>query len=393
MRASSFGRLNCSWIPLLLASSAAMGCGADPAGESSPQAVTSNQGSGSAGQTAENAAAAGRAGTAAMGTTNPMPGLGMMMMAANGGVVTGAAGARARAGAGASVAGATGASAGQSGGAAGAAGTGISGSAGASGTAAAAGGGAPPIDMMDPTSICAGGEVGMDSDAVMTRGMGGGRNLAVIMMIVPPPNTVSRFVTTLHVPKQPSSRSTLFIWPGLQHSGGEDPGRVGNGVLQPVLTWGPSCARSAPPSASSYSSWWVSAMYVNVSTSAAGPTGCAGGDSMDVAVGDRLLMDFFVQGKEWTQEVTNLANMKKIDFTIDLKGQDQNWVIWDIEVPSQARPAEDTIFEKSVLSFTEPVESCQPTSAAEVDYFSAPVKSPDGKSCCFEKMILKQMRN
>ncbi|HTU60552.1 MAG TPA: hypothetical protein VMF89_19005 [Polyangiales bacterium] len=378
---------------------AAVGCGADAASEDSPQAVTTNQSSGGAGQSAgQSAGAAGRAGNTA-GTTNPMPGLGTMMMAANGGVATGgAAGAVARAGAGA--AGAPGASAGQSGGAAGAsvgvagaAGSGMMGSAGASGTVAAAGGGAPPIDMMDPTSICAGGEVGMDSDSVMTRGMGGGRNLAVIMMIVPAPNTVSRFVTTLHVPKQPSSRSTLFIWPGLQHSGGADPGRVGNGVLQPVLTWGPSCARSAPPSATSYSSWWVSAMYVNVSTSAAGPTGCAGGDSMDVAVGDRLVMDFFVKDNEWTQEVTNLSNMKKIDFTIDLKGQDQNWVIWDIEVPSQARPAEDTIFEKSVLTFTEPVESCQPTSAAEVDYFSAPVKSPDGKSCCFEKLILKQMRN
>jgi hypothetical protein len=267
------------------------------------------------------------------------------------------------------------------------------GSAGAAAGASGAAGSGGPIDMMDPTSICAGGEIGMDSDSAMTQGMGGGRNLAVIMLTVPPPNTVSRFVTTLHVPKQPSSRSTLFIWPGLQHRGGEDPGRVGNGVLQPVLTWGPSCARSAPPSAASYSSWWVSAMYVNISSAAAGPTGCAGGDSMDVAVGDRLVMDLFVKGNEWTQEVTNLSNMKKVDFTIDLDGQDQNWVIWDIEVPSQARPAEDTIFEKSVLSFTEPVDSCQPTSAAEVDYFSAPIKSPDGLHCCFEKLILKQMRN
>ena len=385
-------------MPLLFACSAAIGCGADPASDDSPQAVTPNPSSGGAGQTA---GAAGRAGMISQSTTNPMPGLGTMMMAANGGVVTGgAAGGPARAGAGA--AGSPGASAsagrsagaaGASEGAAGAAGSGMSGSAGASGTAAAAGGGAPPIDMMDPTSICAGGEVGMDSDAVMTRGMGGGRNLAVVMMIVPAPNTVSRFVTTLHVPKQPSSRSTLFIWPGLQHSGGADPGRVGNGVLQPVLTWGPSCSRSAPASATSYSSWWVSAMYVNVSTSAAGPTGCAGGDSMDVAVGDRLVMDFFVKGNDWTQEVTNLSNMKKVDLTIDLKGQDQNWVIWDIEVPAQARPAEDTIFEKSVLTFTKPVDSCQPTSAAEVDYFSAPVKSPDGMSCCFEKIILKQMRN
>jgi hypothetical protein len=39
------------------------------------------------------------------------------------------------------------------------------------------------------------------------------------------------------------------------------------------------------------------------------------------------------------------------------------------------------------------VTSCQPTTAAEVDYFSAPVLSPDGKSCCYDKIILKQMRN
>jgi hypothetical protein len=38
------------------------------------------------------------------------------------------------------------------------------------------------------------------------------------------------------------------------------------------------------------------------------------------------------------------------------------------------------------------VTSCQPTNAAEVDYFSAPVLSPDGKNCCYDKIILKQMR-
>ena len=379
---------------MLFASVAAIGCGADDSmgSESTPQVVTPPS-AGSAGQAV---GAAGRAGAAGTGTTGPMPGLGMMMMAANGGVSTGAGPAQAGAGAAGSsaVSGAAGqagadAAAGASGSAVGAAGT--SGSTGAAGAAGAAGSG-PAIDMMNPMSICAGGEVGKDSDAVMTTGMSSSRNFAVMMMIVPPPNTVSRFVTTLHVPKEPSSRSTLFIWPGLQHRGGEDPGRVGNGVLQPVLTWGPSCARSAPPAATSYSSWWVSAMYVNISTSAAGPTGCAGGDSMEVAVGDRLVMDFTVEGNDWTQAVTNLSNMKKIDFTIDLKGQDQNWVIWDIETPSQARPAEDTIFENSVLTFTEPVDSCQPTSADEVDYFSAPIKSPDGMSCCFEKIVLKAMR-
>jgi hypothetical protein len=394
MRALSLGH---QLFPVLLAATAATGCGADSmATDSSPQAVGSSAGTGPVGPSS---GGAGRAGTSGAVTTGPMPGLGMMMMAANGGMTTtGSAGSPAKAGA-AGAAAAAGSSAGSDAAAATAGATGSAAGAGAAGMAApaagtsgAAGAGAP-IDMMDPTSICAGGEVGMDSDSVMTRGRSGGRNLAVIMLNISPPNTVSRFITTLVVPKTPSSRSTLFIWPGLQHSGGEDPGRVGNGVLQPVLTWGPSCARSAPPSASSYSGWWVSAMYVNVSTSAAGPTGCAGGDAMDVAVGDRLVMDFTVEGNDWTQAVTNLSNMKKIDFTIDLKGQDQNWVIWDIETPSQSRPAEDTIFEKSVLTFTEPVTSCQPTSADEVDFFSAPIKSPDGMHCCYEKIILKQMRN
>jgi hypothetical protein len=185
----------------------------------------------------------------------------------------------------------------------------------------------------------------------------------------------------------------LFIWPGLQHSGGADPGRVGNGVLQPVLTWGPSCNPKAPGKGNDYMGWWISAMYVNVSSGAAGAGGCAGGMAMDVAVGDRLYIDFAVKGNEWTQTVVDLANQKKVDFAFDLKGQDQNWVIWDIETPGSSRPAEDTYFEKSVLTFTSPVTSCQPTSAPEVDFFSAPVLSPDGLNCCYDKMILKAKRN
>lgn len=85
--------------------------------------------------------------------------------------------------------------------------------------------------------------------------------------------------------------------------------------------------------------------------------------------------------------------MKMVDLTVDLKGQDQNVVLWDIEVPDTAKPAEDTIFERSVVSFAEPVTSCQPTNADEVDYFSAPIRSSDGLHCCYERIVFKQMRN
>jgi hypothetical protein len=260
---------------------------------------------------------------------------------------------------------------------------------GAAGSAGAAGSGAP--NEMDLTAVCKGGKVGQDSDAVTTRGQTSSRNFSIVMYNLSAPNKITRFQTILPVPKVPSARSTLFIWPGLQHSGGADPARIGNGVLQPVLTWGPSCNPNAYAKGNDYAGWWISAMYVNLS-GAAGLGGCAGGDAMDVAVADRLYIDFAVKGTEWTQTVVNLNNKKTVDFTFDLEGQDQNWVIWDIETPGTSRPAEDTFFEKSVITFTSPVTSCQPSSAAEVDYFSAPILSPDGLNCCYEKMILKAQR-
>ena len=52
-------------------------------------------------------------------------------------------------------------------------------------------------------------------------------------------------------------------------------------------------------------------MYVNISSVAAGPSGCAGGEAMDVGIGDRLNIDFAVKGNEWTQTVTNLSNFRR----------------------------------------------------------------------------------
>lgn len=368
----------------LLAAAIASGCaGNDNAPDPTPQAVRGGQSGGAAGQSG----AAG--GSAPIG---PMPGLGMMMAGTGGTAGQGAAGADGRSGSGGSSGqagvGAAGA-AGSQAGTGGSAGAGMSGSGGAGGSAGTGGG--APSSGMDPTAVCMGGTVGMDSDSATTRGLPSGRNLAIMMFQAPPPNKIVNFKTTLLVPKTPAQRSTLFIWPGLQHRGGSDPARIGNGVLQPVLTWGPSCIPEQPRDP--YASWWISGMYVNISTGAAGPTGCAGGDPLQPAVGDRLYIEFAVSGTAWTQTITNLSDMKTVDFTHDLKGQDQNLAIWDIEVPTSARPAEDTIFEKSVLTFSDPITSCQPTTAAEVDYFSAPVRSPDGKSCCYDKIILKRMRN
>lgn len=248
-------------------------------------------------------------------------------------------------------------------------------------------GGAGPTNS---ASVCSGGKVGMDSERSTTRNLANARNLAITVYEVKPPNRIVSFKTTMVVPKTPTQRSTLFIWPGLQHRGGADPARIGNGVLQPVLTWGPSCSRTA--SNSRYENWMIAAMYVNLG-GAAGPSGCASGEGLQAEVGARLFIDMSLNGTAWSQSITNLADKKKVDFTFDLKGQDQNWAIWDIETPGAARPAEDTIFEDSVITAAQPLTSCEPTYAAEVDYFSAPVLSPDGLHCCIDKIILKQQRN
>ena len=88
------------------------------------------------------------------------------------------------------------------------------------------------------------------------------------------------------------------------------------------------------------------------------------------------------------------ATMKSVDLTTDLKGQVQNWATWAIEVPSgeTIKPVDDVVFTQSVLTFSAPVTSCQPSQAGTADYFSAPVLSADGLHCCFDKVILRANR-
>lgn len=247
----------------------------------------------------------------------------------------------------------------------------------------------------DHMAVCAGGTVGKDSDAMRPAGLTVSREFAGVKMLSPATSPMLSLKTTMEVPAKPSARQTLFIWPGLQNrSGAPDPGRIGNGVLQPVLTWGPSCAPKRP--STTYAEWWISGMYVNVTTGAAGPTGCAGGDFLSTPVGDLVEIEMREEGDNWVQVMTDLRTMETVDFAIDLKGQRQNNAMWIVEVPSgsSVRPAADTIFTQNVLTFEKPVQmaTCQPTQAGRTDYFSAPILSKDGLHCCYEKIILKAMR-
>eukprot|EP00835_Amoeboradix_gromovi_P004790 NODE_397_length_9427_cov_0.309605.p5 type:complete len:243 gc:universal NODE_397_length_9427_cov_0.309605:5500-6228(+) len=142
------------------------------------------------------------------------------------------------------------------------------------------------------------------------------------------------FASTVVVPKVPSKEwATLFLWPGLSPIGGKNLRPIGYGVLQPVLTFGSSCApnRNQSP-AQQLKKWWISAVYVNIDTELPGYKGCHGGDGMEVNVGDKLRLVLELDNKIWTQTVVNLSNKKKtVTYSIAMNNQGQGWAEWVIE--------------------------------------------------------------
>jgi hypothetical protein len=338
-------------------------------------------------------AAAPMSGSAGMRATAgaPMPGVGQVTAGRSSMAAAGAPAQTSTASAGAGGAASvppTAISAGAGGGAAPASSGAAGGAAGAAaGSAGASGGAMVPPGSNNFVSVCEGGKVGMDSDAAKAtlRDLDIRREYSGVKMLIRSPNAVLSFKTTLQVPKPPTQRQTLFVWPGLQsRDGAADPNRVGNGVLQPVLTWGPSCNPKLP--ADPYAGWWIAGMYVK--------TGCQGGDYLTTELGDLLEIDMFLKDEKWETTIRNVMMDKTVDFTMDLRGQVQNEVMWLTEVPdgSSIRPVDDVIWTQNVLTFKEPEETCQPNRIGSNDYFSAPILSPDGLHCCWDKIIMRAER-
>ncbi len=246
---------------------------------------------------------------------------------------------------------------------------------GGAASAADGGSGTSPPDAGGPSGgACAGGTVGTPSTS------GSGSNTyGDVELTVSTKTHITSFTTTLTVPAKPTSQSgTLFLWPGLEPLTESVSGDVG--VLQPVLTWGGTCAPGAP---NNYDSWWISGQFVTAAGS------CAGGAGMDVAVGDQLNLAFTLSGTTWTQTITDLQTGKTVTFQKDLKGLPQDWTLFEIESDG-VEPISDVIFTSTTLTFADPDPSaCQPSSFGIDDYYSAPVTSTDGKACCISKIILR----
>ncbi len=200
-------------------------------------------------------------------------------------------------------------------------------------------------------------------------------------------NQILSLTTTLAVPVKPTENSgTLFLWPGLQPGGANyDP--IDNGVLQPVLTRGPTCAPNAPKNA--YASWWISAQYVNTFGSDAGYTGCLGGNGMNVQVGDELAMVMTLNGTVWHQAITDSVSQESVSYDIDMLGQAQNYAEFVIEMYTE-NPAADVVFTATTVTFADSeAAACQPTVRGIDDFFTNPKASPDGKQCTIDRIVLR----
>lgn len=193
---------------------------------------------------------------------------------------------------------------------------------------------------------------------------------------------------TLTVPAKPPPYGVIFVWPGTQtFPGGQTVQPVGEGVLQPVLTWGNSCV---PGALFGYSTWWISPVYVNEYSSIPELRGCLGGPVIMVDVGDRLDLDMRLDGTVWNQTVVDQNSNKSTEFQIDLRGQRQQRALFEIELKTGARPTEDIIFENIVLTMRNPEPgACVLNNRGTNDYATKSRVSEDGLHCCIDRMVLR----
>jgi hypothetical protein len=206
-------------------------------------------------------------------------------------------------------------------------------------------------------------------------------------------NQVVALDTTLTVPAEPPATGTLFLLPGVQPATySQNFDTLNNGILQPVLTWGPTCAPGSP--ATPYLSWWISGQYVNSYITSSSPnyaaySGCHGGAGMDAQVGDNLDITMTLDGTSWLQTVTDTRTGQAVTYSIDMLGQGQNIAEFSIQEDHGA-PVSDVTFTSTVLTFASAQpSSCQPVVRGTNDYFSAPQASSDGLHCCIAKVILR----
>jgi hypothetical protein len=177
-------------------------------------------------------------------------------------------------------------------------------------------------------------------------------NRGRVALTTPLSNQIIELQTRWVVPATPPKTGTTFLWPGLEPSAnGTNWQPIGTGVLQPVLTWGPSCAPAAGKPADPYASWWISAQYVNTLGSDPDYQGCKSGPAMLVQPGDTLKIDMKLDPATgiWVQTIFDRG--QSVSYEIDLKYQAQNRVFFLIENYDGAPYYGPLVFSDTTITF------------------------------------------
>jgi hypothetical protein len=225
------------------------------------------------------------------------------------------------------------------------------------------------------------------NDGVVFAQANNNNGYGAVEIAVPADNEILGLTTTLQVPRRPQKVGTLFVWPGLQ-PGGHNFLPIDNGVLQSVLTWGPSCAPGRQPGL--YSTWWISAQYVNTFGHDDGYTGCKSGPMMPVRPGDHLKIKMFLRASTWRQDVFDVERNARTSFEIPLKGQAQNYAYFVIEPYDGVRPVPMVHFSRTTLIFARSgAQACALLRKGLEDVVSTPVVSSGGRRCWIRQIVLK----
>ena len=231
-------------------------------------------------------------------------------------------------------------------------------------------------------AILLGNNPGNAGDAPSALGTSGS---GYVVFLSAPAREIVSLTTKLLVPPEPAHVGTLFLWPGLQ-PGGVNYLPIDNGILQPVLTWGPSCAPGNQPAA--YSTWWISGQYVNTYGHYAGYTNCHGGPIMRVNPGDVLLINISLWPPVWSQTILDLQSKESVSFHISLENQSQNYAWFSIESDGGSTIS-NVIFNETTITFSAPDPlNCQLGGRDAQDFITTPIVTDDGRVCYVEKVTL-----
>ncbi|KAI8621562.1 hypothetical protein BC830DRAFT_1093915 [Chytriomyces sp. MP71] len=219
-------------------------------------------------------------------------------------------------------------------------------------------------------------------------------------------NQFTAFTSSIVVPPVPmtpaqGTDATYFYWPGLQtNTNSPNYLPIGNGVLQPVLTFGKACTPNQPKGASVYRGWHISAQYVNPTGTVSGYSKCLGGNMMDVQPGETLLMIISLQGTVWVQTVvrqgvacSGLGNGVDtpdgctVSYSLDMQNQYQDRAELVLELYYSAVVTDDVFFNNIQLTVAQPEPSgsnkfCTPKSRLQKNEVCSGMQlSADGLTC------------